>query len=257
MKTEDTKGLPEFEGGPVRPAPARVRRNTTVLLIGLAGLLAVGIVPRIWRRQQLSTAATAAADSAPSVTVMTPPRAPSAADLVLPGSIQAIQETAIFARVNGYLKRRLVDIGERVQAGQVLAEIDTPELDQQLAQAQANLAQSLSSLQQFRATLKRNESQLVYNGTALARWQALKARDLVAQQDVEDHQVLVDSGRADVAAAASGSFAICSRSRKSGRRFPASSPCATWTTARSSAPAARPPPRRCSAWPRPRASGSS
>src|SRR5258706_9683426 len=132
---------------------------------------------------------------------MTPPRAPRAADLVLPGSIQAIQDTAVFARVNGYLKRRLVDIGERVQAGQVLAEIDTPELDQQLAQAQANLAQSLSSLQQFRAALKRNESQLVYNGTALARWQALKARDLVAQQDVEDHQVLVDSGRADVAAA--------------------------------------------------------
>lgn len=201
MKKEDTERALELENGSVRKAPSRVTRITMAVLIGLLALLVIGIAPRIWRHQELATAARTVASSVPSVTVITPARAPSATDLVLPGSIQAIQETAIYARANGYLKRRLVDIGDRVQSGQVLAEIDTPELDQQLSQAKATLAQSVSNLQQFRATLQRTQAQLKYNGTTLARWSELNARKLVAQQDVDDRQVLVDSGQAEVAAA--------------------------------------------------------
>jgi RND family efflux transporter MFP subunit len=127
---------------------------------------------------------------------------------MLPGSIQAIQEAPIYSRVDGYLKRRLVDIGDRVQAGQVLAEIDTPDLDQQLAQgrataaaSEASLAQSRSALQQARATLQHNRATSDYARTNLSRWRALRDRNLVAQQDVDDRQIAFDSSQADVDAA--------------------------------------------------------
>ena len=88
-----------------------------------------------------------------------------------------------------------------MQRGQILAEIDTPELDQQLYQAKAAMAQAISSLEQARATLQHNETQLEYNRTNLERWRVMKDRDLVAQQDYDDRQVLVKSGQADVDAA--------------------------------------------------------
>jgi RND family efflux transporter MFP subunit len=95
-----------------------------------------------------------------------------------------------------------------VQSGQVLAEIDTPDLDQQLAQAraaaagsEASLAQARSGLQQARATLQHNHATAEYARTNLSRWRALRERNLVAQQDVDDRQIAFDSSQADVAAA--------------------------------------------------------
>ena len=177
------------------------RRIIVITIIGLIVLAALGIAPRLWRDQQIRASMQSTEIEAPLVTVGFPVRAPISSDLVLPGSIQAVQETAIYARVDGYLKRRLVNIGDRIQAGQILAEIDTPELDQQLFQVKATLAQSISALEQARATLQHNETQLNYNKTNLERWRTMKERDLVAQQDVNDRQVLVKSGQADVDAA--------------------------------------------------------
>ncbi len=190
-------------------APRRGRRLIVVAaaMLGLAALLVVGIVPRLQRQAELADHARATTASIPVVTVVTPALAPRQTDLVLPGSIQAIQETAIHSRVDGYLKRRLVDIGDRVDAGQVLAEIDTPDLDQQLAQAratlaqaEASLAQTRASLQQTRATLTHNRATAEYMRTNLGRWRALKEQNLVAQQDVDDRQVAFDSAQADVEA---------------------------------------------------------
>jgi len=192
----------------MRSMTGRWARIVSVTMVGFATLVAVGIAPWMWRHAEPAAAVLTVDTSAPSLAVMVPPRAPRATDLVLPGSIQAIQETAIYARVDGYLKRRLVNIGDRVQTGQVLAEIDTPELDQQLsqaratlAQAEASLAQARASLQQARATLQHNQAQLAYNRTTLSRWRTLKDKELVAQQDVDDRQVLADSSQADVEAA--------------------------------------------------------
>ncbi|OLB97100.1 MAG: hypothetical protein AUH30_11115 [Candidatus Rokubacteria bacterium 13_1_40CM_68_15] len=180
-------------------------RFIMIALVVLVGLVAIGAVPRL---RQSAALQRMAAPTIPTVTVMTPSRAPGATDFTLPGSIQAIQDVPIFARADGYLKRRFVDIGDRVQQGQVLAELDTPELDQQvaqgraaLAQAQASLAQAESALQQARATLQHNEATARFNGITLDRWRELKRRELVAQQDVDNFQAASDGSRADVAAA--------------------------------------------------------
>src|SRR4051794_31261141 len=76
----------------------------------------------------------------PAVAVVTPTRSAPQEEIVLPGTIQAFTDAPIYARTNGYLKRWHVDIGAQVRAGQLLAEIDTPELDQQLLQARADLS---------------------------------------------------------------------------------------------------------------------
>ena len=180
-------------------------RFILIALAGLLGLVALGAAPRLRQSAALQKAATPAI---PTVTVMTAARAPAETDFTLPGNVQAVQDVPIFARADGYLKRRLVDIGDRVQQGQVLAEIDTPELDQQvaqgraaLAQAKAGLAQAQSALQQARATLQHNEATARFNAITAERWWELKRRELVAQQDADNFQAAADGSRADVAAA--------------------------------------------------------
>ena len=192
----------------MRAGNRRALRLTLLGLFGLAVLLAIGILPRLQRHTELAEAVKATRSSALVVSVVKPTPGARVADLMLPGSIQAIQEAPIYSRVDGYLKRRLVDIGDRVTSGQVLAEIDTPDLDQQLAQAraaaassEASLAQSRSALQQARATLQHNRATSEYARTNLSRWRALLDRHLVAQQDVDDRQIAFDASQADVDAA--------------------------------------------------------
>src|SRR6266511_3956194 len=105
--------------------PRRDRRGWLVLGAGvvLIGVLALGIGPRLQRPAQLAETAQAADTHVPAVQVVTPHRASASADVVLPGNIQAVEDTPIYARATGYLRRWLVDIGDRVSAGQVLAEI--------------------------------------------------------------------------------------------------------------------------------------
>jgi RND family efflux transporter MFP subunit len=201
-------------GGSSRPR-LPVSRLAVLMLIGVIGLVGVGTLPRVRRHQDLEATARAVKDGVPVVNVTLPVRGKPIAEFMLPGTIQAIQETATYARVDGYLKRRLVDIGDRVVAGQVLAEIDTPELDQQLyqakatlAQAQAARAQAVASLEQARSALVHTQAQLEYNGTNLSRWRTLKQRELVAQQDVDDRQVLVTTAQADVKAAQANVVAL-------------------------------------------------
>ena len=122
------------------PSAKRIRRGLNApVLFGTFGVLvalfAIGFVPR-WRAN--SALANSVRDQRPTVTVISSQRPANDANLVLPGSTQGIQEAAIYARTNGYVKEWKVDIGQTVQQGQLLAEIETPEVDQQLAQTKAN-----------------------------------------------------------------------------------------------------------------------
>jgi len=92
-----------------------------------------------------------------TVAVTRPTAGASGEDVTLPGNVQAFTDAAIFARTTGYLKRRLADIGSHVKAGQVLAEIDTPEIDQQLLQARADLATAQANERLAKTTADRYE----------------------------------------------------------------------------------------------------
>ena len=125
--------------GPTRRP--RFMLNTLVaitVLLGIGGAIYfLAIYPRIKNNQELNAAAAAAGKRA--VTVVEPTPTSSAPDLVLPGNMQANQQTSIYARVDGYIARWYIDIGAHVEQGQVLADIDAPQIDANLRMAQAQL----------------------------------------------------------------------------------------------------------------------
>jgi RND family efflux transporter MFP subunit len=165
-------------------SPRLRRRLPLLILIGIAVIIViVGLISRWSRADQLRDHA--ATQSAPTVALIAPTPV-TGTTLALPGRIEAWSRAPIYARVSGYLKRWNVDIGGTVKAGQVLAEIETPDLDQQLAQAQAELASARSEATQATATAR--------------RWQSLLASDSVSRQDAEDRSTDAEAKQAQVKA---------------------------------------------------------
>jgi RND family efflux transporter MFP subunit len=121
--------------------------------VALAGSLVAATLPRLRHEKELDTAAAQLAAAAPRVSVATARRAPPTSELTLPGNAQPFRGAALYARTNGYLKRWLVDLGDHVKEGQLLAEISTPDVDDQLAQARANLVLAKANLQVSEANL--------------------------------------------------------------------------------------------------------
>lgn len=132
------------------PAPPRRRwrgaLRAVVLLVAagsvFGGLLAVGMMPRARQAAALEVIAKEIRTGAPRVRVVVPKRTAASNELVLPGDVTAFRETNIHARTKGYLREHLIDIGDRVKAKELLATIETPELDQELYQARAQHLQS-------------------------------------------------------------------------------------------------------------------
>jgi RND family efflux transporter MFP subunit len=106
----------------------------------------------------------------------------------LPGNIQAVTEAPLLARSDGYIKRRLVDIGDRVQAGQILAEIEAPELDQQVRQAQANLQQTQAALTQALANRVQGKANADMAKVTAERWGKLAGKGAVSHQENDQYQ---------------------------------------------------------------------
>jgi multidrug efflux pump subunit AcrA (membrane-fusion protein) len=132
---------PAAGSGGSQTSPRDASRSKHGVLIAVAAIIIValiivaGVVPRLKARAALKTRTDELA--VPSVNVMQPKRGSPQQEIVLPGNIQAFTDSPIYARTNGYLKKWYVDIGARVKSGQLLAEIDTPEIDQQYQQARA------------------------------------------------------------------------------------------------------------------------
>lgn len=148
----------------------KVHRYGLILLIVALCLALWGEVGRLLARSALAKETAEAA--IPTVLTTTPNRTTLGEELVLPGTVQAYVEAPIYARTSGYLKEWRTDIGAQVAKGQLLAEIDAPEVDQQLSQAQADLA-----------TARANES--LSNSTNL-RWKGLLATESVSKQDADE-----------------------------------------------------------------------
>jgi RND family efflux transporter MFP subunit len=132
------------------------RSQWWILLLAVvtaAVVVVAGILPRIQARTALRRETAELA--VPSVVVVQPKRSAPAQEIVLPANVQAFADAPIYARTNGYLKRWYVDIGTRVKEGQLLAEIDTPEINQQLRQALADLATAQANLNLSKITADR------------------------------------------------------------------------------------------------------
>jgi RND family efflux transporter MFP subunit len=164
--------------------PAGYAGAGLALLVLAGGLASRGVAGAALKAWTLDAAV-------PTVAVIHPSAESGSQGLTLPGSIEADNTAVIHARVSGYLKTWRVDIGAPVKAGQALADIDTPELDQQLAQAQANLATALANQKLARLTAD--------------RWSNLLKQDAVSQQeadeksgDLEAKTALVQAARAEV-----------------------------------------------------------
>ena len=174
-------------------------RTRTVIVIGVGVLvlflvlLLVGVVPRVRNQRELVIAAQTAQTAAPEVYVIRPEPA-SGADLSLAATTQASQDSIIYARTSGYLSKRYVDIGDSVKAGQLLAEIASPEIDQQLRQGQADLQQSEKNLDLQRANLDLARA-------TLGRYEAADAEGAVAKQAVDQSVSAYRTAQAAVAAA--------------------------------------------------------
>ncbi len=137
-----------------------------------AGLFLIGFLPRIANKKDLEKTHELTAGSVPVVQTVIAKRAPFKEQGNLPGNISAIQYVTINARVDGYLKSRLVDIGDWVKQGQLLAEIDTPTIDEELNQAKADLAESKAQLASAQAKLKEAIAQDVAAKATIQRSQA-------------------------------------------------------------------------------------
>ena len=164
-----------------------------VILAAFVILFLVGAIPKFRASRALAAAAASVRTAVPAVYVIAPQRAVDA-DLSLAATTQSFQDTTIFARTNGYISRRLVDIGDRVRAGQLLAEIASPEIDRQLEQANADHRQSQRALDQQKATLE------LARATS-TRYQAADAENAVAKEVVDQSAAAVRTSEAAVAAA--------------------------------------------------------
>jgi RND family efflux transporter MFP subunit len=180
------------DAGHVKPPIENFGGGKTVgILFAVVLLIAIGygLHIRASHERQLSRA-TAEAAFLP-VHFVHPSISAASQDLVLPGNVQAFIETPIYSRTNGYLKKWYFDIGARVRKGQLLAEIETPEVDQQLSQS--------------RAELERMQANMELAGVTSNRWQSLLAKHAVSQQEADQArsnyiaaQAAVDASKANV-----------------------------------------------------------
>lgn len=191
--------------GHAQPAPGGPSSGTllvvALLLIALvvAGYF-LGYVPRQHREQVLAAESRSEEQSLPVVNVERVTRSADQSSLVLPGNIQAITESPVLARASGYIRKRYVDIGDHVAAGQVLAEIEAPELTQQIKQAQAAIDQANSTIQQAQAALLQGRANENLAKVTAERWTNLLAKGVVSRQEKDTYQAQYEAQQANVQA---------------------------------------------------------
>ena len=190
---------------PQNPQAAGPRRWRTVVVAlvmfaTVLALIAAGVLPRLQHRAALASDAHEAETGIPAVNTVVLTPAAAMSELTFPASMQAIQEAPIYARSDGYLKSRKVDIGDHVRTGTLLAEIESPEVLQQLAQARAAQAHAVAAAAQARSSLKQSQSRLQLAQVTLERWKKLVAEGVVSKQDSDEKQSASDAMLSEVEA---------------------------------------------------------
>ncbi len=198
-----------------QPAPEKPKasRKWLVIVVIVALVLAallflLGYLPRERREQTTKNNAQREATAIPLVDVVQVKRSPDITRLLLPGTITPLIEAPLYARASGYIVKRYVDIGDRVRPNQLMAVIEAPDLDQQVAQGRAALSQARQQLGQAQATLEQSEAQLALAKVTWDRYAVLVTKGAVARQDADQQKAnydstgaVVDSNKANVRAA--------------------------------------------------------
>jgi len=207
-------------------ASLRLVSIVALLVLGLAGLFLLGYLPRRAQRERLASDARARQEQQQGVAVVKPKRIAQRRLLELSAMLDAHEQTTVHARASGYVRRCLVDLGAHVQAGQLLAELDTPELDRELEQARARLSESDAAVSLARASRD-------FSSSSLQRYELLSERRLTSKLELERYQaeLRVNDAKVQVAEAdrlSQGASLLDSsssrRSRASSRHSPGRSP---------------------------------
>lgn len=184
--------------------PSAPQGNSSKWIAGGAivlALLAVGTVPRVLRAHEADSVVRASPVLYPEVLVIHPEGASGSSTLSLPSDLQPIYTASVYARTNGYVSKRFVDIGTRVKKGQLLALIATPEIDQQLLQAQATVEQAKAALQQSQASLQQAQANMNLARITQQRYAKLNGTRAVTQQSFDEADQTYNARVADVTAA--------------------------------------------------------
>ena len=181
------------------PPPTKISgaRAAVLVVTGVGVIVAAflfGWLPKRHAREDLEASTRASAANLLRVDVVTPKVLSSDRSMRLPGTVSPLEEAAIRTRANGYVRRRLVDIGDKVEAGALLVEVDTPELDQQLEQARAQLAQAQAALTHAKASRD-------YAKSSFERREKLAPTGVTSQDEVEKSRAEASVAEASVAVA--------------------------------------------------------
>ncbi len=187
---------PSHEGPPTQrwhPSGAAIWAIFLLVILAIVVAFFAGYIPLQKRKATILTEAHDQDMALPRVDVIEVGRSSNKSELELPGNIQAITEAPILARADGYIKRRMVDIGDRVQAGQPVAEIEAPEMDEQVRQSKANLQEAQGALDQALANYQQGKTDLELARTTAERWTTLAARGAVSKQENDQYQAQYQS----------------------------------------------------------------
>lgn len=187
-----------------------------IILAAIVGILfAIGVIPKLMDKRSLNEKEEQVASAVPVVSTVLAKTAPFNESATLPGNIGAMQFATIYARIDGYLTKRMVDIGDKVKQGQLLAEIDSPSADEDRSQAAADVAQSDAQVVSALATLKESKAQAeasaaqvtrakadqAYAATTADRWNNMAKYGAVSLQSRDEKDRSLNSQNASVEAA--------------------------------------------------------
>jgi len=195
---------PKIETLPEQNQETTSGNKSKVVGVGaiLIALIAIGTIPRLNRQRKALAAVSESPVTHPVVSTVHPELGKPTSALLLPGNIQPLYGAAIYARTEGYIDKRNVDIGAKVKAGQVLAIISSPEVDQLLLQARATLAQSEASLEQAKAALDQSRANAELTRLTKDRDVPLGKEHAISQQIVDEAVQAHNARAADVSYAA-------------------------------------------------------
>jgi multidrug efflux pump subunit AcrA (membrane-fusion protein) len=158
------------------------------------------VISRANRVKAAEEAAQHEREALPVVNVVEVKRSDPVSQLLLPGNITPLTEASIYARASGYLTRRLVDIGDRVRRNELMAVIEAPDLDQQVAQARAAVSQAEQQLAQAQSTLEQARANLELQRATWDRYKILVERGAIARQDADTQLATFKTAQATVGA---------------------------------------------------------